>query len=224
MRRSPKHKLHKMASTTFTQAIDALVRERDRVFIERVAGDYGLDLAELKAKYFESSEAAIKIPKQYKKREPKSVKVATDKVMCTAVTAKKEVCKFGAIDGCFCKRHAKVAADPKPAKPEKVKKAKKEKVVRVESAHNHAEDGTTHADCQHCQHYGNPLPPFPVTTDVTQTIEERLASIMGNADAPEPVAEADTESEADTEAESESDLPMLPPDGYLSEGEVSESE
>ena len=60
-----------MAASSFALACDALCRERDRVFLERVAADYKLDFAELEAKYLQAAQDAIKVPRQYKKREPK---------------------------------------------------------------------------------------------------------------------------------------------------------
>ena len=158
-----------MAASMFSQAIDALVAERDRVFIERIANDYNLPLEELKAKYIESAESAIKVPRKYKKREAKSVTVVTEgaapapapkvkaeKKTCEAQTSKKEPCKFSALKGeCFCKRHLKASLEtsdePKPAK---VKKAAKKAEQPV---HSHELTDEVHDDCDLCQSHGNPL-------------------------------------------------------------------
>ena len=159
-----------MAASMFSQAIDALVAERDRVFIERIANDYNLPLEELKAKYIESAESAIKVPRKYKKREAKSVTVVTEgaapapapkvkaeKKTCEAQTSKKEPCKFSALKGeCFCKRHLKASLEtssdePKPAKVKKaVKKAE-------QPVHSHELTDEVHDDCDLCQSHGNPL-------------------------------------------------------------------
>jgi hypothetical protein len=105
------------------------VRERDNQFLQRIAVDYSLNLEELQAKYLAVAEAAIKVPRKYKKREPKEVKTtdeAGQATKCQGITAKKEPCKFSALKGeCFCKRHLEKAAAesgasppaPKPAKP-----------------------------------------------------------------------------------------------------------
>ena len=166
-----------MASTTvFAQAIDALVAERDRVFIQRVCDDYKLDFKELSAKYFEAAESAIKVPRKYKKREPKSVTVtvaegetepkakapkeAKVKQCCTAHTSKKEPCKFNALKGeVFCKRHLKQSlneAEPKAPKEPKAKKAKKVEKP-LEPVHSHQPDAEVHDDCDLCQSHGNAM-------------------------------------------------------------------
>ena len=162
-----------MASTTvFAQAIDALVAERDRVFIQRVCDDYKLDFKELSAKYFEAAESAIKVPRKYKKREPKSVTLTVEgaepktkapkevkaKQCCTAHTSKKEPCKFNALKGeVFCKRHLKQSlneAEPKAPKEPKAKKAKKVEKP-LEPVHSHEPDAEVHDDCELCQSHGN---------------------------------------------------------------------
>jgi hypothetical protein len=156
----------------FAQAIDALVAERDRVFIQRVCDDYKLDFKELSAKYFETAESAIKVPRKYKKREPKSVTVTVNegepkapkeakvKQCCTAHTSKKEPCKFNALKGeVFCKRHLKqtlTEAEPKAPKEPKAKKAKKVEKP-LEPVHSHEPDTEVHADCDLCQSHGNAM-------------------------------------------------------------------
>lgn len=158
----------------FTAAINCLVAERDRVFLVRVAEDYKIPFEELQKKYLESAEEAIKVPRKYKKREPKLVEVTNaegetvkvpskkeavskEKKVCEAQTSKKEPCKFPALKGgCFCKRHQRqqeeketgVAPTPKP---------KKEPVKKQEQplhTHNLAE---VSADCDLCASHGNAL-------------------------------------------------------------------
>ena len=210
-----------MASTTvFAQAIDALVAERDRVFIERVCADYNLDFKELSAKYFEAAESAIKVPRKYKKREPKSVTVTVTegeaepkakakapkvKQCCTAHTSKKEPCKFNALKGeVFCKRHLKQSlneAEPKAPKEPKVKKTKKVEKP-LEPVHSHEPDAEVHDDCDLCQSHGNAMSaeaeefelveeePVKAAPVKQTTVQERLAALL---------AESDEESDSDSD-------------------------
>jgi hypothetical protein len=164
-----------MASSTFALAIDALVAERDRQFILRVAQDYNLDFEELNTKYLETAAMAIKVPRKYTKREPKSVTVtvieggvATPKApkakepkvkqCCTAATSKKEPCKFSALKGeVFCKRHLKQSTgEAEPSEP-KTKKAPKAPKKGPEPVHTHEMDGEVHTDCALCESHGNPM-------------------------------------------------------------------
>jgi hypothetical protein len=112
-----------MATTTFALAVDKLVRDRDNAFLQKIAEDYSLPYEELQAKYLAVAEAAVKVKRAYKKREPKMVEITNEdgekvqvpvkadskeKKTCEAQTSKKEACKFSALKGgCFCKRHQK---------------------------------------------------------------------------------------------------------------------
>ena len=78
-----------MASSTFANAIDALVAERDRQFILRVAQDYNLNFEELNKKYLETAETAIKVPRKYTKK-PTAVTVVTEGGEAVPVKAPKE--------------------------------------------------------------------------------------------------------------------------------------
>ena len=191
-------------ASQFAQAVQCLVAERDRVFVERIAAEYNLPLEELKAKYLEAAESAIKIPRQYKKREPKAAttvsvtpkapkepKAKAEKQCCQAHTSKKEPCKFSALKGeVFCKRHLKThgegaaeAPEPKPAAP-KVPKAPKK---APEPVHNHplSEVGQAEA-CAACQTYANPLEKeaaeYEVAPKPQQTVAERLAALLADTD------------------------------------------
>lgn len=112
----------------FAQAVECLVRERDAQFLQRIAVDYSLNLDELQSKYMAVAEAAIKVPRKYKKREAKEVKTtdeAGQPTKCQGITAKKEPCKFSALKGgCFCKRHGEKTevqvAPPAPVAPVQV--------------------------------------------------------------------------------------------------------
>ena len=166
-----------MASSTFANAIDALVAERDRQFIMRVAQDYNLNFDELNGKYLETAAMAIKVPRKYTKRAPKAVTVIEvtegtvpakapkapkepkTKQCCTAQTSKKEACKFSALKGeVFCKRHLKQslgeAAEPSEPKAKKVAKAPKK---GPEPVHTHVMDAEIHGDCALCESHGNPM-------------------------------------------------------------------
>ena len=171
----------------FAQACEALVRERDRVFLERIAKDYNLDFDELSVKYLECSETAIKVPRKYTKK-PKDVSVVTEKTAaptktkepitkncCTSQTSKKEPCKFSALKGeVFCLRHLKQSRGETNQPAPKNAKAKKE--AKVEPIHIHPldEDST---DCDTCSKYGKPLAPTPTEFEtVNLSPAERMAS------------------------------------------------
>jgi len=176
-------------ATSFSIACDALVRERDRAFLQRVADDYKLSFEELSAKYLETSEAAIKVPRKYTKK-PKSVEVeTTDKKCCTAQTSKKEPCKFSALKGeVFCLRHLKQSRGEKPDKASK--KAVKES--KTEPVHTHPVDTKPTEPCDVCETYGEPFGPVPTEFTVKKSAADRLAEIL---------AEADSDSGSDTEVE-----------------------
>jgi len=195
----------------FTAAINCLVAERDRVFIERIAVDYSLPLEELQKKYLETAEQAIKVPRKYKKREPKLVEVTTadgekvtvpakkeiapkEKKVCESQTSKKEPCKFPALKGgCFCKRHQRQHDEkesgvvPTP-KPKKVAVKKQEQPL-----HNHNLNEVS-ADCDLCESHGNPLTNGEADFEVVvpsvaeqmapavKSTAERLASILAESD------------------------------------------
>jgi hypothetical protein len=127
----------------FTAAINALVAERDRQFLVRVAQDYNLPFEQLSKLYLEVAADAIKVPRKYTKK-PKAVAVVTEegepaepkpakepkakaeKQKCTACTSKKEPCKFSALKGeVFCKRHLRADQEAKGEAPPKEKAVKK---------------------------------------------------------------------------------------------------
>jgi hypothetical protein len=157
-----------MASSSFTLAIDALIRERDYKFVSQIAADYNLNVDELYEKY---TTAADKLaPKPVKKRkatvemldnagEPIAKKA---KGACQGITSKKETCKFSALKGgCFCKRHQKAHEEEEAAKQsgvvvpiKKVKEPKEPKPKHVEPVHNHSGDDIVHEDCDLCQSHG----------------------------------------------------------------------
>ena len=203
----------------FTASINALVGERDRQFVERIAKEYNLPLAELHAKYVEVAEVAIKLPRKYTKKPkavtvveegappdvkpPKEPKAKAEKQKCTACTSKKEACKFSALKGeVFCKRHLRASQEEAGAEP-KAKPAKKA-VKAAQPVHTHELTQQPTEPCALCESHGNPLEPeaeFEVvlgaagtTPMVGLTVAERLAQILA-----EPDAESESESEFDGE-------------------------
>jgi len=214
----------------FTAAINALVAERDRVFLERVSQDYNLPIEDLQKKYLETAEQAIKVPRQYKKREPKSVSVVVvteggeatkpapkvpkakaEKQCCTSQTSKKEPCKFAALKSeVFCKRHLKQQLGE--ASPEAPKPAKKASKKAEQPVHTHDLTDKAVTDCDLCQSHGNPLEVkesgfevvrAPAAGPVKQlTAEQRLAALLADSD---DVEEEAFEEESDDEVAVEDD-------------------
>jgi len=197
---------------SFADAVNALVAERDRQFVERIAKEYNLNFDELNKKYLETAEMAIKVPRKYTKKAKsvevvegatpdatqvvKAPKAPKEKPCCTSQTSKKEPCKFAALKGeVFCKRHLKQSlgeTEPKKAKepkePKKVKKAE-------QPVHTHPL-GETDGACDLCASHGDPLAdaeqefeivmPSPHTGPVKQlTTEQRLAAILNSGDTDE---------------------------------------
>jgi hypothetical protein len=211
-----------MASSgaNFTAAINALVAERDRVFLLKVAADYNLNYDELHAKYLETAEQAIKVPRKYTKK-PKTVtivaegeshvaaphapkpakepKAKAEKQKCTACTSKKEPCKFSALKGeVFCKRHLRTSQEEAGAPKEKPSK----KAPKAEQpVHTHELTRKPTEPCELCESHGNPLEDeadFEVVAAAPAkaplSAAERLAALL---------AESDSESESESDHEME---------------------
>lgn len=157
-----------MASSSFTLAIDALIRERDYKFVSQIAEDYNLNVDELYEKYTATADKLT--PKPVKKRKA-TVEMLDDagqpvgkkaKGACQGITSKKEACKFSALKGgCFCKRHQKAHEEEEEAKKagievpaKKLKEPKEPKVKPTEPIHDHAVDGVVHEECGLCQSHG----------------------------------------------------------------------
>lgn len=189
-------------ASVFAHAVDALVAERDRLFVERICADYSLNFEELNTKYLETAAMAIKVPRKYKKREPKSVTVTDDagvvvtepkarkepkakaeKQACTACTSKKEPCKFSAIKGeVFCKRHLAASKPVEPGAPLKAPKPKKAEAPM----HTHTLTTEVHTDCDLCQSHGNPLAEsedFELVVE-PKSLNARLAALMEDDEDP----------------------------------------
>jgi hypothetical protein len=151
---TPEVKKIEMAASSFALACDALVRERDRVFLQKISDDYKIPFSELEAKYMTSAEDAIKVPKVRKAKV--SVEGANK---CQAQTAKKGPCSFAALKGeCYCKRHlAQQNAEPKPPKDPKEPKVKEPKPVKLVPVHTHEPSSTKIPDCDLCDSHGTGL-------------------------------------------------------------------
>jgi hypothetical protein len=206
---------------SFADAINALVAERDRQFIERIANEYNLNFDELTKKYLETAEMAIKVPRKYTKKakEPKSVtvvegdapdakevakapKAPKEKPCCTAQTSKKEPCKFSALKGeVFCKRHLKQSMEDTAPKAPKEPKAPKVVKKAEQPVHTHPLTETDEA-CDLCASHGNPLEeaeqdfevvmPSPATGPVKQlTTAQRLAALLDSGDTDEEAEDED---------------------------------
>ena len=196
-----------MASgANFTAAINALVGERDRVFLVRVAEDFKLPFEQLSKLYLETAEQAIKVPRKYTKK-PKTVAVVEegatpapaaaapkkDKKTCEALTSKKEPCKFSALKGgCFCKRHQREQDEKLSGKvAEKPKKAAVQK--QEQPVHTHPLDAEA-KECELCESHGNPLAAAEEDFEVVLngpalTGAERLAAMLAS--------ESDSDAESD---------------------------
>lgn len=215
-----------MASTmsNFSLAVDKMVRERDEAFLRKVAEDYKLPFEELQTKYLATAEAAVKVKRPYKKREPKMVEITNEngekvqvpvkadkkeeegstkeKKVCEAQTSKKEPCKFSALKGgCFCKRHQRQHEEEQSGEPAP-KKQKKEIVQKQEQPlHNHALDTKGEA-CDLCESHGNPL------ASASEDFELVMPTAAEQAGPPKTVAErlaAMFEESDDSESDSEED-------------------
>jgi hypothetical protein len=209
---------------SFADAINALVAERDRQFVQRIATEYSLNFEELNQKYLETAEIAIKVPRKYTKKakDPKSVEVGKgeapdatqvakapkapkEKPCCTAHTSKKEPCKFSALKGeVFCKRHLKQSMEETATKAPKEPKAPKAAKKAEQPVHTHPLSETDEA-CDLCASHGNPLEaveqdfevvmPSPATGPIKQlTTAQRLAAMLDEAD-----SEAEDEDMSDRE-------------------------
>jgi hypothetical protein len=181
----------KMAASVFALACDALVRERDRVFLLKVSEDYKIPFEELEAKYLTTAEEAIKVPKV---RKAKVTVEGANK--CQAQTAKKGPCSFSALKGeCFCKRHlAQQNAEPKPAKPAKEPKVKVTKPTKVEPTHTHEPSETRVDDCELCESHGSAL-----------AEEEEFEILMSEDELPPAVSPAQAEEDMLAESDGEYD-------------------
>ena len=70
-------KYTKYQMANFTAAINALVAERDRVFLVSVSEQFNLPFEQLSKLYLETAEQAIKVPRKYTKK-PKTVAMVAE--------------------------------------------------------------------------------------------------------------------------------------------------
>ena len=176
-----------MATSSFAQMFDEILRRELVAVLTRVADGEDLDIDELVSKYLPMDVApskAVETKAPKKKRsatvsinpEPKAV---TSK--CTSTTAKGKQCSLKAVEGeCMCRVHLKSAK--KPAAPARVPRGpatgpvkkptgdedsdddeikpvrKPKKVKKTEQPkHTHDLDEETHDDCELCQSHGSAM-------------------------------------------------------------------
>jgi len=219
----------------FTAAINALVGERDRQFLVRVAQDYNLPFEQLSKLYLEVSADAIKVPRKYTKK-PKAVAVVAEsaaapdsavapkapkapkaeKQKCTACTSKKEPCKFSALKGeVFCKRHLRATQEESGEVAPKEKAAKKPAKKPEQPVHTHPLTENAKGECDLCESHGNPM---------AEELEfEVVMGTSGTAPVPVPQTVAErlaailsesADEESDAESEVYADMGGLTEEGF----------
>lgn len=116
-----------MATSSFAQMFDEILRRELTAVLSRVAEGEGLELENLVSKYLPADVAPAKAVKAPKKKRVASVSVnpepteaaATKTTKCTSTTAKGKPCSLNAVEGgCMCRVHLKSAS--KPAAPPRV--------------------------------------------------------------------------------------------------------
>lgn len=120
-----------MASSSFAQMFDEILRRELTAVLGRVADGEGLELEYLVQKYLPEDVAPAKAAKAKaapkKKRaakvsvnpEPNEASGSTKPSKCTSTTAKGKKCSLNAVEGeCMCRVHLKAAS--KPAAPARV--------------------------------------------------------------------------------------------------------
>jgi hypothetical protein len=120
-----------MASSSFAQMFDEILRRELTAVLGRVADGEGLDLADLVSKYLPEDVAPAKAVAKPAPKKKRSAKVSVNPepeaasgsgstmLKCTSTTAKGKKCSLKALDGeCMCRIHLKSAS--KPAAPVRV--------------------------------------------------------------------------------------------------------
>lgn len=208
-----------MASSSFTLAIDTLIRERDYTFVSKIAADYNLNADELYEKYNLTADKLA--PKPVKKRkatvetfdaegQPVGKKA---KGACQGITSKKEACKFSALKGgCFCKRHQKAHEEEEAAKKsgievpvKKLKVPKEPKAKPTEPVHDHPVDSVVHEECGLCQSHGAVFGGIFEAEEVP--IEDRLKTLIDGADEPDASETRDGTGALEEEEFSDAEFP-----------------
>jgi hypothetical protein len=184
-----------MASSSFAQMFDEILRRELTAVLSRVAEGEGLDLDELVTKYLPVDVTPAKETKTKTKKRAAKVSVNPEPnepvTKCTAVTAKGKPCSLNALaGGCMCRVHLKaaekpVAPTPTPRGPAVGPVKKPKKVKKTEQPkHTHTLDGETHEDCELCQTHGSAMADtdedeeFETVFSPPRTLRERLATIV----------------------------------------------
>ena len=193
-----------MATSSFAQMFDEILRRELTAVLSRVAEGEGLELETLVSKYLPADVVPAKATKAPKKKRTASVSVnpepaestaAKKATKCTSTTAKGKPCSLNAVEGgCMCRVHLKSA--DKPAAPPRVPRApvtgpatgpvkKPKKAKKTEQpAHSHGLDEETHEDCELCQTHGSAMADtddeeeFETVLSPPRTLRERLARVV----------------------------------------------
>ena len=186
-----------MASSSFAQMFDEILRREMSAMLSRVAEGEGLDVNYLMSTYLPVDITPATVLETKEKAAPKkrAAKVTVtapgpSSTKCTSVTAKGKPCSLKALaGGCFCRVHLKASEKPPAPVHEKVprppasvpvKKAKKMKKLE-EPKHTHELDEETHDDCELCQTHGSAMADtddeeeFETVKSPPRTLRERLA-------------------------------------------------
>ena len=116
-----------MASSSFAQMFDEILRREIVAVLSRVADGENLNVDELVSKYLPVDVAPAKITTKASKKKrvakvsvnPEPTEAVTKTTKCTSTTAKGKQCTLKAVDGeCMCRVHLKAAS--KPAAPPRV--------------------------------------------------------------------------------------------------------
>jgi hypothetical protein len=171
-----------MASSSFAQMFDEILRREIVAVLSRVADGENLDMDDLVSKYLPEDVAPAKaITTKAAPKKKRTAKVSVNPepattTKCTSTTAKGKPCSLKAVDGeCMCRVHLKAASKPAaparvprgpatgPVKPprdeddsEEIKPVRKPKKVKKteQPKHTHKLDGEVHDDCELCQTHG----------------------------------------------------------------------
>ena len=116
-----------MASSSFAQMFDEILRREIVAVLSRVADGENLDIDDLVSKYLPADVVPAKATTKAAPKKKRAAKVsvnpessvATTSTKCTSKTAKGKQCTLKAVDGeCMCRVHLKAAS--KPAAPARV--------------------------------------------------------------------------------------------------------
>jgi hypothetical protein len=173
-----------MASSSFAQMFDEILRRELTAVLARVAEGEGLDVNYLMSTYLPVDITPATVLETKEKAAPKKKRAAKVSVnpepneasgstpaKCTSTTAKGKKCSLKAVDGeCMCRVHLKAASKPaaparvprgpavKPPREEDKPVRKPKKVKKTEQPkHTHELDEETHEDCELCQTHGSAM-------------------------------------------------------------------